>query len=105
MRPAKGNPAPLAADRASETFCVAAERSEDTQAFLNFQADLQRAITSGAISALRKRAAAIRKHAASGVTMIAGPPMTIVKASEAAHALKIAADLNAIADHLEEGGA
>ena len=45
--------------------------------------DLDVAITSGAIVALRKRAAAIRKRAASGVTVI-NSPFVVVKTSEAA---------------------
>jgi hypothetical protein len=106
MRPSTRNPAAWGADRASEPFCVAAERSEGTPASLNFQADLlERAITSGAIIALRKRAALIRQRAAGGVTIVGGPPMTIVKTSESAHAFKIATDLDAIADDLESGGA
>jgi hypothetical protein len=45
--------------------------------------NLDLAITSGAIVALRKRAAAIRKRAASGVTVI-DSPFVVVKTSEAA---------------------
>jgi hypothetical protein len=47
----------------------------------------------------------MRKRAAAGVTVIDGPPMTIVKTSEAARGLKIGADCDAIADDLEAGGA
>lgn len=45
--------------------------------------NLDLAITSGANVALRKRAAAIRKRAASGVTVI-DSPFVVVKTSEAA---------------------
>ena len=38
MRPHKRNPAPRAAGRASDTFCLAAERSEDSRTLLDFQA-------------------------------------------------------------------
>jgi hypothetical protein len=40
MLPTKRNPVPRAAGRASELFCLAAERSEDTQALRVFQAKL-----------------------------------------------------------------
>jgi hypothetical protein len=53
--------------------------------------------------ALRKRAAAIRSRAASGVTVI-DVPFTIVKTSEDAHAFKIASDLDRVADDLENDG-
>jgi hypothetical protein len=62
--------------------------------------DFDLAATSGAVKTLRRRAAAIRKRASSGVTVIDGPPMTIVKTSEATHAFRVAADLDAIADRL-----
>jgi hypothetical protein len=65
--------------------------------------DLDLAIRSGAIAALRKRAHAIRKRAADGITVVDGPPMTIIKTSEAAHAFKIAADLDQIANALDGG--
>jgi hypothetical protein len=37
MVSSKRNPAPLAAGRASEAFCSAAERSEDTKALFRLQ--------------------------------------------------------------------
>jgi hypothetical protein len=37
MLPQRRNPAPRAAGRASKTFCLAAERSEDTPSRLYFQ--------------------------------------------------------------------
>jgi hypothetical protein len=40
MTPEKRNPVPLAAGRAPNSFCVAAERSVDTQTPLDFQAKL-----------------------------------------------------------------
>jgi hypothetical protein len=66
--------------------------------------DLDLAFTSGAISALRKHAASIRRRAAGGVTVI-DVAFVVVRTSEAAHAFKIAADLDRIADDLERGGA
>jgi hypothetical protein len=65
-------------------------------------ADLDLAFSSGAIAALRKRAAAIRKRAVAGVTVVDGRGSPVViKSSEAAHLLDIARDLDAIADDLE----
>jgi hypothetical protein len=98
------NPAAWGADGASKVLNSAVEGTEDTQASLSFQADLERAVTSGAIIALRKRAAAIRRRAASGVTVI-DRPFTITNSSESAQTLKIAADRDAIAADLEGGGA
>jgi crossover junction endodeoxyribonuclease RuvC len=40
VRASTRNPAPLAADRASEAFCLPAERTEDTQTALHIQANV-----------------------------------------------------------------
>jgi hypothetical protein len=40
MTPEKRNPVPLAAGRAPNSFCLAAERSVDTQTHRDFQAKL-----------------------------------------------------------------
>lgn len=65
--------------------------------------DLKLAIASGAIAALRKVAQRLRREAVAGITVVDGPPMTIIKTSEAAHAFKIASDFDGIADHLGGG--
>lgn len=64
--------------------------------------DLDLAITSGAISALRRRAAALRKRASGGVSVLDRRPVVLVVASESAHLFKIARQLDAIADSLLE---
>jgi len=46
--------------------------------------DLDIAVTSGAVTALRKLAARLRRRAAPSITVLDGPPMTIVRTSEAA---------------------
>jgi hypothetical protein len=61
---------------------------------------LEADVLSGAIRALRNRAAAIRKRAAPGVTRLDRPPGVIVT-SESATALRIAKDFDAIAAELE----
>jgi hypothetical protein len=66
---------------------------------------LERAVTVGAIAALRKRAEAQRQKAAEG-SAPAGEkfPGVIIQSPEAATAMKIAADFDGIADELEAGG-
>ncbi len=62
--------------------------------------DLKRAFIAGAISALRRRAEALRARAALGKTVTnAG---VVIIASEAAHALRIARDWETLADELAE---
>jgi hypothetical protein len=64
--------------------------------------DLEAEILTGAVRALRRRAAAIRERAAPGVTRLESyrPPVVIVT-SESAHALRIARDFYSLADSLE----
>jgi hypothetical protein len=66
---------------------------------------LSLAITSGAITALRKRAKAIRDRAVKTGVSIIDSPFVVIRTSESAHALKIAADLDRIADDLERRSA
>jgi hypothetical protein len=62
---------------------------------------LEQSMTGGAVRALRKRAAAQREKAALGITPgVEKYPEVLVIASEAAAALRIAADLAAIANEI-----
>jgi len=63
---------------------------------------LESAVLAGAVRALRRRAEAIRKRAAPGVTRLDRPPVVIVT-SESATSYKIAKDFDAIADAIESG--
>jgi hypothetical protein len=65
---------------------------------------LEADILAGAVRALRRRAALLRKKAASGVTVVDGyrRPVLIVT-SESAHAFKIAKSFDEIAADLEAG--
>jgi len=62
------------------------------------------AITSGAISALRRHASLLRKRASGSVTVLDRRPVVLVVASESAHLFKIARQLDAIAADLEAEG-
>jgi len=63
---------------------------------------LEMAIVAAAARALRRRAEAIRKRAAPGVTALDGyQPLVFVVTSEAAHALRIARDWDSMAAELE----
>ena len=62
---------------------------------------LERAVLAGAVSALRRQAAAIRLKATAGVVVLDRNPPVIVLASECAHAFKVAKDFDRIADALE----
>lgn len=56
------------------------------------------------VAGLRARARSIRDSAIeSGVTVIDGPPMTIIRTSEATQRLQIARDLEDLANSLEGG--
>ncbi len=62
---------------------------------------LEAAFLAGTISALRRRAEALRQRAQPGVTALDGyQPIVIVVASESATAIKIAKDFERIADEL-----
>jgi len=62
------------------------------------------AFLEGAVRALRRRAEAIRKKAALGVTSLDGyQPVVLVVDSKAAHLFRIARDWSAIADDLGGG--
>jgi hypothetical protein len=66
---------------------------------------LERAIEDAAVRALRKRAAAKREEAATGITTGEGQHANvIIIASEARAALDIAQDWETIADELESEG-
>ncbi len=63
---------------------------------------LEAAVRAGAINALRRRAEAIRKLAAPGISALDGyRPAVVVITSESATALKIARSWDAIAAKLE----
>ncbi len=67
---------------------------------------LERAITDGAIAALRRRAETIRKRASISVIVLDGyQPVVVVLTSESAHAYRTARDFDAIASELEMEGA
>jgi len=65
---------------------------------------LEADMVGGAVRALRGRADALRKRAAPGGTGLDREPPVIIVASEAPHSLKIARDLDRIADALEAEG-
>jgi hypothetical protein len=62
---------------------------------------LEAAVLAGAINALRRRAAAIRKHAAPGIIVLDRSPPVVEITSESATSLKIAKSFDEIADDLE----
>lgn len=64
---------------------------------------LDLAVTSGAVTALRRVAERLRRKAAADVVVVDGPRMTIIKSPEASQAYRIARDLEAIAADLETG--
>lgn len=64
------------------------------------QSAIESAILKGAVSALRQRAAAIRASAVRDGVTVVEVPFTIIRTSEAACALKIAASLDCLADDL-----
>jgi hypothetical protein len=62
------------------------------------------AIRAGAVAALRKRAQSQRERAADGATAPGAKfPGVVLRSPESAHALRIAADLEQIADDVERG--
>lgn len=85
--------------------CLAASGPENSPSIVTAQASLdaiERAIGTGAVHALHKRAAAQRQRAADGTATIDAHSCDVtLRSPEAALALRLAADLAAIADEIE----
>jgi hypothetical protein len=77
-------------------------RAENSRGAFDIMIDpLESALVAGAITALRNRAVALRKRATIGVTVLDRRPVVLVVTSEAAHALRVARDWEAVANEME----